>query len=138
MQNIFTDENMEISVKSLLSRNDSCGIDGVFVSEYKEYWDINKEKILDNLRCGTYKPDAVQIEELLKKNGKKRKISKYTCTDRVILDVIKRALTPLWDNKFSVYSYAYQENKGTQEAVRQAARYIQEGYVCDRAKTMLK
>ena len=64
---------------------------------------------------------------MLKKNGKKRYISKYTCTDRVILDVLKEYLTPMWKDSLSKYSYAYQENKGVQEAVKQCAQYIEAG-----------
>lgn len=129
MEDIFTEENVQISVNALLEKNDSCGIDGIFVSKFKEYWDLNKEKILDSLRSGTYKPDAVQQSDCLKKNGRKRKISRYTCTDRVVLDVLKRYLTPLWEPEFSGYSFAYQENKGVQTAVRQAARFIEEGNI---------
>ncbi len=76
-----------------------------------------------------YEPKPVQLEEVLNKNGKHRRISEYTCTDRVILDVLKRELTPIWEHKFSKYSYAYQANKGVQEAIKQVTQYIQEGNV---------
>ena len=126
MEHIFSAENVNGSVEKLLQKNDSCGIDGIFVSQYAEYWKLNQEKILSSLVVGSYRPDAVQLVEVLKKNGKKRVISKYTCTDRVVLDVLKRELIPLWDGCFSTSSYAYQENKGVQEAVRQAAKCIEE------------
>lgn len=127
MKSIFKEENVIISVENLLTKKESCGIDGILVSQYEEYWNMNKDKILDSIWKGTYQPDAVQSVDLLKRNGKKRTIYKYTCTDRVILDVIKREITPLWENKFSKFSFAYQETKGTQDAVKQAAQYIEEG-----------
>lgn len=127
MKEIFTQENLQISVDKLLTKNNSCGIDGIFISEYSEYWKLNKDKILESILNGSYKPDSVERIEILKTNGKKRKISKYTCTDRVILDVIKRTLTPIWESEFSKYSYAYQENKGVQVAVKQAADFIEQG-----------
>lgn len=128
MEKIFTEENMAQAVEHLLLKNDSCGIDGIMISEYKTYYELNGEKIRQELLSGKYEPDTVQMIEILMKNGKKRMISKYTCTDRVILDVLKNYLTPLWANEFSKYSYAYQENKGVQEAVRQCAKYIESGY----------
>ena len=129
MNRIFSEENMTISVNSLLGKNDSCGIDGIYISEYKEYWEINKEKIIAQILQSDYEPGPVQMDEVLNKNGKHRRISKFTCTDRVILDVLKRELTPLWERKFSKYSYAYQANKGVQEAIKQVSQYIQEGNV---------
>lgn len=127
MRGIFTEENLQVSVNSLLEKNDSCGVDGIFVSDFQEYWKLNKSKILDSILKGQYKPAAVQQTEILKKNGKKRTISRYTCTDRVILDVLKRELTPMWESDFSKCSYAYQENKGVQSAVNQAAQFIERG-----------
>lgn len=128
MENVFSRENLELAVENLLQKNDSCGVDGIFVSQYREYFDLNGEQIREKLLKSEYKPDAVQLVELLKKNGKKRTISKYTSTDRVILDVLKNYLTPMWSDRFSKYSYAYQEDKGVQEAVRQCAEYIEAGH----------
>lgn len=127
MKEIFTEENVKISVDALLEKSDSCGTDGIYVSQYKEFWELNEEKILNGILEGQYKPDAVKKIEILKTNGKKRILAQYTCTDRVILDVIKRKLTPMWEGKFSKYSFAYQENKGVQSAVKQAAQFIEEG-----------
>ena len=128
MESIFTKEAMEFAVKNLLTKSDSCGVDGICISACREYFDLNGEQIRNKIITGQYKPDSVQLVELLKKNGKKRTISKYTCTDRVILDVLKNYLTPLWSSEFSKYSYAYQEEKGVQMAVLQCAEYIAAGH----------
>jgi len=84
MESIFSDKNVQISVENLLCRGNSCGVDGIYVSEFREYWTINKEKILQNVKNGSYIPGIVQEIEILKKNGKRRILSKYNCTDRVL------------------------------------------------------
>ena len=127
MEKLFSEERLKDAVEKLLLKKDSCGIDGICISEYKEYFALNGEVIRNHLVTGKYQPDAVLLVELLKKNGKKRKISKYTCTDRVILEIIKQELTPYWEGKFSQYSFAYQKEKGVQDAVRQCAKYIEAG-----------
>ena len=127
MEKIFSEEKLKVAVEKLLLKKDSCGIDGIYISRYKEYFEMNGESIRNSLVRGEYQPDAVQLVELLKKNGKKRKISKHTCTDRVILEVIKHELTPYWEGEFSKYSFAYQKDKGVQDAVRQCAKYIEAG-----------
>lgn len=124
---IFNKENLEESVNRLLSKPNNCGIDGILVSEFADYWKLNEEKILSLLREGKYKPSEVLLEEVIFKNGKKRLISKYTCTDRVIQDVLKNKVMTLYKEKFSKYSFAYIPNRGVQEAVLYAADLIASG-----------
>lgn len=93
---IFSKENFEESVNRLLSKPNNCGTDGILVSEFADYWKLNEEKILSLLREGKYKPSAVLLEEMIFKKGKKRLISKYTCTDRVIQDVLKILICKGW------------------------------------------
>lgn len=126
MKTIFSEESFNISIDNLLKKKDSCGIDGVLISQFRSYFDINKDKIINSLIDSTYKPNTIEEVLIPKDNGKERKIFKYTCTDRVILDIIKRYLTPRYEDTFSMYSYAYRENKGTLDAVKQAAKYIEE------------
>lgn len=114
-----------LSVDNLLTKGDSCGVDGIHVSQFREYWEMNYATILKQVWKGTYTPGEILEIEILKKNGKKRYISKYNCTDRVLQDVIKRELEVLADKDFSEYSYAYRINKGTQEAAKQAASFIE-------------
>ena len=124
---IFNKENLEESVNRLLSKPNNCGIDGILVSEFADYWKLNEEKILSLLREGKYKPSEVLLEEVIFKNGKKRLISKYTCTDRVIQDVLKNKVMTLYKENFSKYSFAYIPNRGVQEAVLYAADLIASG-----------
>lgn len=129
MEKIFSKANMELAVESLLKKNDSCGIDGIYISQFREYWELNGENIIHKILDETYEPDIVQVIEIVNKNGKKRNISRYTCTDRVILDIIKRELESIFTCRHSAYSYAYQTGKGVQSAVMQAAKYIEEGKI---------
>ena len=124
---IFSKENFEKSVNRLLSKPNNCGIDGILVSEFADYWKLNEEKILSILREGKYKPSAVLLEEMVFKKGKKRLISKYTCTDRVIQDVLKNKVMTMYKEKVSKYSFAYIPDRGVHEAVQYAAALIESG-----------
>lgn len=124
---IFSKDNFEESVNRLLSKPNNCGIDGILISEFADYWEMNEEKILSLLREGKYKPSAVLLEEIIFKKGKKRLISKYTCTDRVIQDVLKNKVMTMYKEKFSKFSFAYIPDRGVQEAVQYAAVLIDSG-----------
>ncbi|RGR54906.1 CRISPR-associated endonuclease Cas1 [Agathobacter rectalis] len=123
----FKDEDFEKSIKILHQKKNSCGIDNVFINQFDEFWQFNKDTIISQINSNAYKPSAVMLEEIVTKTGKKRLISRYTCTDRVILDILKRRLVPIFDKTFSDYSYAYRENKGVYEAVKNAAKLIESG-----------
>ncbi len=88
---------------------------------------MNGDNIISLINNDKYKPSDVRLEEIVVKSGKKRLISKYTCTDRVVLDILKRKLVPIFEDKFSEYSFAYRENKGTYEAAKYAASLIEKG-----------
>ena len=120
-------EDFRESIEELMSKNNSCGIDGVMINEFPEYWELNGEKICTLLNEGTYRPSPVLLEEIIFKYGKKRMISKFTSTDRIILDLLKERLTPIFNKEFSEYSYAYIPDKGTQEAAQHAANLIENG-----------
>lgn len=52
MENIFTKEAMELAVENLLMKNDSCGVDGICISAYREYYDLNGEEIRQRVFVG--------------------------------------------------------------------------------------
>lgn len=128
IKEILSKDNLNNAIEDLLRKNDSCGSDGVFISEFAEYWKLNGDKIICQIQDGLYSPSVVQKSEIIMLNGKRRMISRFTCTDRVILKAMKDVLEPLWEGEFSTNSFAYQKGKGTGEAAQKAAQYIQDGY----------
>lgn len=54
MREIFSYENVMISVEHLLTKGDSCGEDGIYVSQFREYWDLNSTILLNNVWSNTY------------------------------------------------------------------------------------
>ncbi len=54
------------------------------VSELKEYWDMNQERITQEIKEGTYQPGIVKIYEMTSERGKRRNISSLNVIDRFI------------------------------------------------------
>lgn len=128
-EHILDEENLNLAMNSLLSKRNSCGVDGICVKEFSEYWRLNGKNILESVRKGTYRPAVVQEREIIMRNGKHRRISIYTCTDRLILRAISQVLQEALNDSFSRSSYGYRKDIGAIEAVEQAAKYIQDGKV---------
>ena len=112
----------------LLEKRDSCGVDGMRLSELDEYISNNMHALRASIMDGTYRPGLVQEVEQINYKGKIRTISKLTSVDRLILRAIHQVLYDKFSPLFSPFSYAYQENKSIAYAARQAADYVENGY----------
>lgn len=129
LKEIFSKEQIEEALQYILSRKNSCGIDGIMVDDFGEYWEMNGGKIIDLVLVGEYRPAPVKIHELVMATGKYRKIALYTCTDRLIGRILATYLQEKIAPLLSEHSYAYQQKKGILNAVQQAAGYMEEGKV---------
>lgn len=128
IEQILNDANIKRALENLKDKHDSCGIDGVRLSELPDYIQNNLESIKSSIIDGTYVPGIVQEIQLINKKGKIRTIAKLPSIDRLLLRAIHQVLYDKFSPIFSPFSYAYQENKGVAYAVRQAADFMEAGY----------
>lgn len=127
LEAIFDEENLQRAVESFEGKRDSCGADGVMVSDLEEYWDANQVVIRDAIYSGNYSPGIVKQREIVSKVGKHRIISQINTVDRFILRAVAQVVSGVLDTEFSEHSYAYRENKGTLAAAEYAASCMQDG-----------
>ncbi len=124
---VLEKDNLDLAMDNIMAKNDSCGIDGIRISEFEKYWSINKQNIIDMIKCGTYIPKTVQEFDIIKPNGRCRTLAKYTTLDRFILRAIEQVINKNIDDKLSNYCFAYRPNMGVSMAVNTAAKYIEQG-----------
>ena len=130
---VFLAENITLAFENLDKKHDSCGIDGVKLSELHSYWELNGSNIVQAIRERKYIPGIVSLIELAKPNGKRRIIAKLNTVDRLILRAISQATTPIVETVLSDNAFAYREGKSTADAAGLAASFMNEGlqWVCE-------
>lgn len=128
LEDIFAKEQIEASLKDLLTKKDSCGIDGMYLTELPEYWKINGDDILQMIFVGEYEPGPVRNTEIVNYKGKKRIITLYNSIDRLILKCIAERLSPALDVFFTDHCYAFRAGFGIEEAVKQSCDFLENGY----------
>jgi len=130
---VFASENVELALEMLEKKHDSSGIDGIKLSEIREYWKIHGEDVVSAISEGSYYPGTTSLVEILKSNGKRRIIAKLNSVDRLILRCIEQILDPIAEKTFEDSSFAYRNNRSAMEAAGLAADYLSEGYewVCE-------
>lgn len=124
---ICSDENIEQACASLLKKNDSCGADGMYLSELPDYLAHNRETFINGVLNGSYTFSLAEKRVILGKTGKKREITILCSTDRLLLRMMYQVLYPVLSPMFADNSYAYIEGRGVQEAVAQCKSYIESG-----------
>ena len=124
---LLSKRNQRLALEHLETKKDGCGIDGVHISEFKEYWEMNHERIEEEIRNGSYVPGIIMTYEILNGHGKRRIVSSLNVTDRFITRLISQKLKRYMEPMFLQNSYAYQENKGIVQAVTKAKEYAECG-----------
>ena len=124
---LFSKRNQKEAFTHFEQKKDSCGADGISLSELKEYWALNSETIIASAKEGSYIPGKVKIYEIINGKGKRREISNLNTVDKFISRLIAQKLRRYIDPKFLENSYAYQEGKGILDAVQKAKQYMESG-----------
>ena len=107
LERILSRENLNRAYKRVKANKGAPGIDGMTVEDALPWLREHREELLDQIRSGKYKPQAVRRKEIPKPDGGVRKLGIPTVVDHIIQQVIAQELTPLFEPLFSDGSYGY-------------------------------
>lgn len=97
----------------------------MYISQLEEYWKVNHERIEQELRLGDYQPGIIKIFEIVNGQGKCRSIANINVIGRFITRSLAQKLKRYLEPQFLSSSYAYQDGKGTLDAVLKAKEYVE-------------
>jgi RNA-directed DNA polymerase len=89
----------------------------------------HKEGLIASLLDGNYEPQLVLGKEIEKPGGGKRRLGIPTVVDRLVQQAILQVLEEIVDPIFSESSYGFRRGRNAHQAVKQAAKYVEEGRV---------
>jgi group II intron reverse transcriptase/maturase len=128
MEEVVRRENLKKAVKRVCANKGSPGIDGMTVDELKGYLRTHWPEIREQMLQGQYKPRPVKQVLIPKPGGGTRMLGIPTALDRFIQQALLQSLNPIYDPTFSPHSYGFRPGRNAHQAVRQAKRYIEQGY----------
>lgn len=128
LDEILDKDNLNQALKQVKKNKGAAGVDGVTVDELEGYLSLNRDKIINEIRQRKYQPQPVLRIEIPKPNGGIRLLGIPTVTDRVIQQAIAQVLTPLFDKKFSEYSFGFRPRRYAEMAILQALEFMNDGY----------
>ena len=127
MELLVTKENMTRAYKQVFKNKGAPGVDGLEVTELKDYLHEHWSEIKDKLLRDEYRPQAVRRVEIPKPDGGKRMLGIPSVVDRLIQQGLHQVLNPIYDPNFSQWSYGFRAGRSAHDAIRQARDHINKG-----------
>jgi len=127
LEQILSPTNLNRAFKRVRSNRGSGGIDKMEVDSLKDYLVNNKEKLIQSILDGSYRPNPVRRVEISKEKGK-RKLGIPTVVDRVVQQAIAQVLTPVYEKQFSPNSYGFRPKRNAHQALNKCRDYITDGH----------
>ena len=127
LKDIFTQDTINDALQYLEHKRDSCGADGVYLSELRSFWNMNRDTLLSDILEERYDPGMIRMEEIVTSGGKRRTIAIHNSIDRLILRCMAQKLQAAFASMFHEHCYAFRDQKGIAPAVNCAADMIRGG-----------
>jgi len=128
MEKVCAASNLNRAYKRVKANKGSAGSDGMTVDQLRQWIMAHKEKLVNSLLDGSYKPQKIRAVEIPKANGGVRKLGIPTVVDRMIQQAIMQVLEPILEPKFSNSSYGFRPKRSAHMALKKAQEYVRDGY----------
>jgi RNA-directed DNA polymerase len=128
MEEILEGENLKAAYEVVVRNAGAPGVDGITVDGLKSYLAAHWQRIRREILSETYAPQAVRRVEIPKGGGGVRKLGIPCVIDRFIQQATLQVLQRRWDKTFSENSYGFRPGRSQHQAVKQAQKYVQDGF----------
>jgi group II intron reverse transcriptase/maturase len=128
MEEIADLSNLTTALGQVVSNGGSAGIDGMTVTELKEWFNHNWQELQTSLLNGSYTPSGVRGVRIRKPKGGYRQLGIPICKDRLIQQSTSQVLSRRYEPIFSTNSYGFRPGHNAHQALLRAAGYVAEGY----------
>ena len=110
--------------KKVKANKGSAGIDGISLEQFELKLERNLYKIWNRLSSGSYFPPPLKEVEILKRDGKKRKLGIPTVGDRIAQMVVKDLVEGVFEKEFHPDSYGYRPLRSAHQALETVRKNV--------------
>jgi group II intron reverse transcriptase/maturase len=129
LEDILSPSNLNAAYKRVKSNKGAGGVDKMEVESMKDYLVEHKDKLVESILGGKYRPHPTRRVYIPKENGKQRQLGIPTVVDRVIQQGIAQKLSLIYEPLFSDHSYGFRPKRSAHQSLRKCQQYITEGYI---------
>jgi RNA-directed DNA polymerase len=126
---VYAPRTLEAATAQVVSRKGAAGVDHVTVTAFAERSQIELAKLSQELRDGTYRPQAVRRVRIPKPGTREtRPLGIPTVRDRVVQTAVVKVLEPIFERGFAEHSYGFRPGRGCRDALRRVDALLKAGY----------
>lgn len=126
---VYAPDNLAAAFTRVAANGGAAGVDHQTVEMYERQLSANQEKLAQQLRDGSYRPQAVRRVWIKKAGSKERRpLGIPTVRDRVAETALRHVLEPIYERDFAEQSYGFRPQRGARQALRRVAEYLKAGY----------
>jgi len=96
----------------------TAGCDGIDMGEFEEDLEGNLGRLRSAIQSETFVACPVRRVYIPKPNGKVRPLGIPTIRDRVVQEAVRMVLEPIYEARFSQYSFGFRPNRCTMDAIK--------------------
>ena len=128
MDKVYALANLRAAFERVKANGGAAGVDHQTVEMFERHLDENLEKLLQSLREGSYRPQAIRRVWIPKPGSTdKRPLGIPTVRDRVVQGALRHVLEPIFERDFAEQSYGFRPNRGAKDALRRVDQLLQGG-----------
>ena len=126
---VWSPANLASAWTEVEANQGAAGVDRVSIGAFAQRLDKNLERLCEQLRAGTYRPQAVRRVWIPKAGTKdKRPLGVPTVRDRVVQAALRHVLEPIFEQGFAPHSYGFRPGRGCKDALRRVDELLKTGY----------
>jgi RNA-directed DNA polymerase len=127
---VFAERNLWAAFQQVAEKKGAAGVDHVTVAQFASQLPDSIWELSDQLRAGTYRPQAVRRVYIPKPGTTEtRPLGIPTVRDRVVQAAVVNVIEPIFERDFAEHSYGFRPGRGCKDALRRVVKLLKDGYV---------
>jgi len=126
---VYSRGNLAASTAKVVANRGAAGVDHVTVEQFCLHAQQNLAKLEEQLRLGTYQPQAIRRVYIPKPGStEKRPLGIPTVRCRVVQTALVHVLQPIFERDFAPFSFGFRPGRGCQQALDRVEELLAAGY----------
>ncbi len=125
----YAPANLQSAFEKVWRNGGSAGADEQTVAHFGRQAEGELQRLHEQLRAGTYRPQPVRRAWIAKPGSKERRpLGIPAVRDRIVQGALRHVLEPIFEADMAEHSYGFRPGRGARDALRRVDHLLQAGY----------